>query len=799
MAGLLGRIRNAWKALRNGESAPVRVVEATEEEIYGSPVDWLRELSFRGMPLIPIWGPENRPEKNQTIRTLAMLDRARNESRLLAERNPNAAGLLDRIVDYVVGKGSSTDVHAPDEDDTPPKRLGARVKAVIERFRKRNVWHRREREMVRRLVVDGEFFLRFYPTPPDLSDLDACPVTAVRFVEPSAIRPPQGASDDGPWSWGVLTPAPEYDAESPAAYNVHDWRTGKDECVESCFVIHGKWNCLSSAKRGVPSLYACAGELDGAAKLRYASREGEKARSAIAYFRQHQTASESDIRAWQSAQAPASIRQSTLDGGTKEVPVETVTPGGVADVSEGFEVKPPPTANTQPAEGCVMQALEAVAARMGVPIWMVSGKNSDANFATSLTTESPFTRAIESFQSLVAEHSDDAQTKALEIAAEQGFLPDDVLERVDLLVSLTSPVTRNKKEETDRRKTLNEAGILSRGTWASEEGYDKDKETQQIKEEGPPPGKDAQGQGGGRPPGGGAGGPPPGGGGGGPPSDSPTPSGTPAARYAQFATALAEQAGIEFADALWVVIEAEERKVGETWKGPSGRWFTKNKSGRTVPASDPGRKDAAPEKAPPVPEAPADNEGAGRGFADADAANSWAEQHFSEWQVRLAPEERESVQSYLTPSYLKINGDLRGAGGDLSGMDEYDQARVEALDAAIAKSVLPEAVTAHRIVGPGVFPGDAGPGYEFTDHGFTSTTLSQGFAGELAEWRHKGGEHVRVQLEVPKGAKAAYVSLVGGRSGAELLLPRGSRFRVTKVQKEGGVTTLHVVVTGDSS
>ena len=37
MAGFFGRIRNAWNALRNGESAPVRVVEATEEEIYGSP------------------------------------------------------------------------------------------------------------------------------------------------------------------------------------------------------------------------------------------------------------------------------------------------------------------------------------------------------------------------------------------------------------------------------------------------------------------------------------------------------------------------------------------------------------------------------------------------------------------------------------------------------------------------------------------------------------------------------------------------------------------------------------------
>lgn len=39
-----------------------------------------------------------------------------------------------------------------------------------------------------------------------------------------------------------------------------------------------------------------------------------------------------------------------------------------------------------------------------------------------------------------------------------------------------------------------------------------------------------------------------------------------------------------------LLLEAEQRKVGEVWKGPSGRWFTKNQAGRTVPAADPSKK-----------------------------------------------------------------------------------------------------------------------------------------------------------------------------------------------------------------
>jgi hypothetical protein len=42
--------------------------------------------------------------------------------------------------------------------------------------------------------------------------------------------------------------------------------------------------------------------------------------------------------------------------------------------------------------------------------------------------------------------------------------------------------------------------------------------------------------------------------------------------------------------------QGAERKVGDVWQGPSGKWFTRNQQGRVVPASDPNKKPEGPEE-----------------------------------------------------------------------------------------------------------------------------------------------------------------------------------------------------------
>jgi hypothetical protein len=54
---------------------------------------------------------------------------------------------------------------------------------------------------------------------------------------------------------------------------------------------------------------------------------------------------------------------------------------------------------------------------------------------------------------------------------------------------------------------------------------------------------------------------------------------------------LAAQEELSLAGVEWL---AEARQVGEVWQGDSGRWFTKNKDSRVVPAKAPGGQGAAP-------------------------------------------------------------------------------------------------------------------------------------------------------------------------------------------------------------
>lgn len=446
---------------------------AESADIYGSPVDWGRLFAWRGQPwaLAPVWGPEMRQEKATTIRTLQGHTHARNLSRRLAEVNPNAAGLIERLTDYAVGKGSSTEVHGIDGEELP-RRLVAQIEGRLALIRKANAWVELQEEMVSRLVTDGEWFLRIFPMDDG--------VTQVRFVEPAQVQPPQDADHDGPWSYGILSA--EGDTATPVAYNLRDPLTGQDERVEAHFIVHAKM-ARRNQKRGIPLLYACEDDLEGTARLRHATREGEKARAAVSYFREWESVSREAIRAIQDERYTDSYTRTTSTGEEREVRVERVEPGAVIDVPKGMQVKPPPSSpNSDAAGAAVQQGLEAVAARFGLASWCVTGSSDASNFAASLTAESPMTKSIERLQGRLARWVDDAETRCLEIAVEQDLLPQDTLERVDLLVSFPSPAARAKKEETDRRKVLRDNNILSEATWRAEEGYD-DAELEQIKKE----------------------------------------------------------------------------------------------------------------------------------------------------------------------------------------------------------------------------------------------------------------------------------------------------------------------------
>lgn len=78
-------------------------------------------------------------------------------------------------------------------------------------------------------------------------------------------------------------------------------------------------------------------------------------------------------------------------------------------------------------------------------------------------------------------------------------------------------------------------------------------------------------------------------------------------------------------------------------------------------------------------------------------------------------------------------------------------------------------------------------GGTFQDNGFVSTTLDKETPGIF-------GKTV-MKIRVPKGAKGAFIDTIGKRAGGdkpenELLLPRGSKFRIISAQRQGNRTNV---------
>src|SRR5208337_4990039 len=137
--------------------------------------------------------------------------------RVFGQTNPYAIGAGRNRMAYVVGSGHTYKVLPRDPDDAGEEML-ADCRKVLDDFRKRNKWSKRQKETVRRLDRDGERFLRLF-VDQEKGELN------VRFIEPLEIQnPPDKTSADGVY-FGIefkrVETGPEnpvYDIETPVNY-----------------------------------------------------------------------------------------------------------------------------------------------------------------------------------------------------------------------------------------------------------------------------------------------------------------------------------------------------------------------------------------------------------------------------------------------------------------------------------------------------------------------------------------------------------------------------------------------------
>jgi len=142
--------------------------------------------------------------------------------------------------------------------------------------------------------------------------------------------------------------------------------------------------------------------------------------------------------------------------------------------------------------------------------------------------------------------------------------------------------------------------------------------------------------------------------------------------------------------------------------------------------------------------------------------------------------QRKLIEDYVGSGYTMVNKNLRETGTNKEG--SWHEKISLALDAAFDE---PEARTHADVVvrrGMNSFEGieKAGQGQMFMDLGYNSTSTEKAFSGA-----------VKVELFVPKGTPAIFMPGLfksgNGWGEKELLLPRGSTYRIDSNTKEGNV------------
>jgi len=424
------------------------------------------------------------------------LKRIRDESRRLLAFNEYAINAIENRISYLVGKGFEYQAHLKaNKEEGKDNPLVQQTQDVIDRFLDDNEWGEFEQEAVRRCDRDGECFVRFFAIGGGR--------TATRVIEPEHIRSPVSNDTTVPSNFGVETDNEDTETvkgfwviENPNA-NMHpEFRSSED-------ILHLRLNTDRNAKRGLPTLLPVRKNLDRAEKLLKNMSILAQIQATIAMIRHHRNSSAAAVASFQSNSSDFNFTN-PMSGNT--LYAKQYQPGSILDADADTEYEFPAATVQAGSYVEILQAeLRAVASRLCMPEYMLTADASNANFASTMVAESPWVKHAERLQAYFERrmgagcwpgHQSRAGAvwRAIRIAVDDGELPSEALEQIEIEVKGPSLIVRDKDKETQRYATLNEKGVLSKTTWAQMESLDYEQEQHNMEAEGPSPQEQMQQQ-----------------------------------------------------------------------------------------------------------------------------------------------------------------------------------------------------------------------------------------------------------------------------------------------------------------
>ena len=408
-------------------------------------------------------------------------------SRQVCEFNDFGVGFLKLLVGYTVRKGFGWQCCKKGANKTPyPTSLTptdpvvAKGQRILDAWRDANQWPLRSREAFRRWRREGDLIGRFF-----YGGWDRLP--AFRFVEADQLGSPTG-STEGPDSYGVRTDPKDVETR----YEYHLWSVeepGVGAWVDADRIVHLPANVDSGVKRGVPDfLPQSVEQLEGVRQLLRNMVVTARDQAAVAWREAFPTATAEQVRglipqAATAAPAAASAYAAWwMDPAARAGNRNHLRPGTVIRTEGNRQFEPGPTSTGVPGFVAAAQAaLRGAGVRWGFPEYF-SGDASNNNFASILVAGSPFTTITEGTQLEFASGWErPVALKVLDLAETAGLLTRDERRQLDVEVVPPAVVTPEPLKDTQRRQTLNAAGVLSPQTWQLQEQLDPQHEAENWK------------------------------------------------------------------------------------------------------------------------------------------------------------------------------------------------------------------------------------------------------------------------------------------------------------------------------
>ena len=408
----------------------------------------------------------------------------RDYSRYQCQYNPYAMCAIENRCSYISGRGFQYKLAPKNDQDTAEVLYLCRAgQQVIDQFHSSQRWSEREHEAIARCDRDGEAFLRFFHVGGGR--------TEVRTIEPEWVR---GPSEEEWQTYGIInTPG---DVEDIIGYWVlaHPPYVAPVE-VPADEIIHLKLNSDSTSKRGLPTTFPVRSNFDRAQALLRNMSVLAAVQATFAVIRQHEQSSATAVQGFQTGLAQVNGPNAFGTGANAgQYYAYQMQPGTVLDVPANVKYEFPSHGIDAGALVAVLQAeLRAIAARLVMPEYMLTANADGSNFASIAIAESPSIKNFERMQTYFARRfgsgayahprTAGAMWRVLHNAVEFGGLPREILSHCELQVEGPSLIARNKGQETTRYASLNQAGILSKGTWSKFEGLDREQERRQCEKE----------------------------------------------------------------------------------------------------------------------------------------------------------------------------------------------------------------------------------------------------------------------------------------------------------------------------